>query len=92
MPRQAVDCEAGCAFGKDGCVEGDVALEDEGVGLLFLGGGGAEVQGAGGVGGAVEVLGSGVAQVDGVGVDYGARAGFGLVVDDGGAVRCEQGR
>ncbi len=51
---------------------------------------GAEVQGPGGVGGAVEVLRSGIAQVDGVGVDDGARAWFWLVVDYGGAVGCER--
>ena len=42
------------------------------------------MQGARGVGRAVEVLGARVAEVDGLGVDGGAGAWFGFVVDDGG--------
>lgn len=61
MPREGVESEAGCAFGEDGGGEGDEAFEDEGVGGAFEGGGGGEVQGAGCVGRAVEVLGAGVA-------------------------------
>ena len=56
LPRQAVDRKAGGALGEDGRVEGDVALQDERVGLLLVRRGGSEVQGSGGVGGAVEVL------------------------------------
>ena len=52
--------------------------------MAFHGCGGAEVQGARRVGRAVEVLGARVAEVDGLGVDGGAVAWFGFVVDDGG--------
>ena len=84
LPGERVEGEARGSFGKDGGVEGDDAFEDQGVGFALHGGGGAEVQGAGRVGGAVEVLGARVAEVDGFQVDGGAVAGFGLVVDDGG--------
>ena len=42
------------------------------------------MQGARRVGRTVEVLGAGIAEVDGFGVDGGAAAWFGFVVDDGG--------
>ena len=84
LPGERVEREAGRAFGEDGGVESDDALEDQRVGFPLHGGRGAEVQGPRRVGGAVEVLGARVAEVDGLGVDGGAVAWFGLVVDDGG--------
>ena len=84
LAGEGVEGEAGRSLGEDGGVEGDDALQDEGVGVAFQGGRGAEVQGARRVGRAVEVLGARVAEVDGLGVDGGAVAGFGFVVDDGG--------
>ena len=83
LASEGVEREAGRSFGEDGGVEGDDAFQDEGVGEAFQGGWGAEVQGARRVGRAVEVLGAGVAEVDGLGVDGGAVAWFGFVVDDG---------
>ena len=84
LPRERVEREAGRAFGEHGGVEGDDALEDQRVRFPLHVGRGAEVQGPRRVRGAVEVLGARVAEVDGFGVDGGAIAWFGLVVDDGG--------
>ena len=84
LARERVEREAGRALGEDGGVEGDDAFEDQRVGFPLHVGWGAEVQGPRRVGGAVEVLGARVAEVDGFGVDGGAVAWFGLVVDDGG--------
>jgi hypothetical protein len=83
LARQGVDGEARGALGEADALEGDVALEDEGVGLALLRGGRAEVQGAGCVGGAVEVLRAGVAEVDFGWIDDGAVARLGFVVDYG---------
>ena len=83
LAREGVEREAGRAFGEDGGVERDDAFEDQSVGRAFQGRWGAEVQGPRRVGGAVQVLGAGVAEVDGGGVDDGAVARFGFVVDDG---------
>ena len=84
LAGQRVEGVSRRALWENGGVERDDALEDERVGRAFCGGGGAEVQGARRVGCAVEVLGARVAEVDGGGVDEGAVAGFGFVVDDGG--------
>ena len=84
LASEGVERETGCSLGEDGGVESDDALQDEGVGVAFHGCWGAEVQGARRVGRAVEVLGARVAEVDGLGVDGGAVAWFGFVVDDGG--------
>ena len=84
LPRERVEREAGRAFGEHGGVESDDAFEDQRVRFPLHVGRGAEVQGPRRVGGAVEVLGARVAEVDGFGVDGGAVAWFWLVVDDGG--------
>lgn len=84
LASEGVEREAGRALGEDGGVEGDDAFQDEGVGFALHGRWGAEVHGARRVGRAVEVLGAGIAEVDGFGVDGGAAAWLGFVVDDGG--------
>ena len=84
LAREGVEREAGRAFGEDGGVEGDDAFEDQRVGFALHVGRGAEVQCPRRGGGAVEVLGARVAEGDVFGVDGGAVAWFGLVVDDGG--------
>ncbi len=84
MAGESVDSEAGGAFGEDGGVEGDDALKDESVRFALHVRWGAKVHGPRRVRCAVEVLGAGVAKVDLRGVDDGAVARFGLVVDDGG--------
>ena len=83
LAGERVEGVARRSLGEDGAVERDDAFEDERVGRPFHEGGRAEVQGARRVGRAVEVLGARVAEVDGFGVDDGAVARFGLVVDDG---------
>ena len=83
LAGEGVEREARRAFGEDGGVEGDDALEDQRVRFPFHVGRGAVVQGPRRVGRAVEVLGARVAEVDGLGVDDGAVARFGFVVDDG---------
>lgn len=88
LARQGVQGEAGGAFGEDGGVESDDAFENQGVRLAFHFRRRAEVQGARRVGRTVEVLGAGIAEVDGLGVDDGAVARFGFVVDDGGVGAC----
>ena len=83
LARERVEREARGALGEDGRVERDDALEDERVRFALHFGWGAQVQGPRRVGCAVEVLGARVAEVDGAGVDGGAVARFGFVVDDG---------
>ena len=58
---EGVKGEAGRSFRENGGGEGDEAFEDEGVRFAFLRGWGSEMEGAGCVGCAVEVLGAGVA-------------------------------
>lgn len=84
LAGERVEREARGALGEDGRVERDDALEDERVRFALHFGWGAQVQSPRRVGRAVEVLGARVAEVDGAGVDGGAVARFGLVVDDGG--------
>ncbi len=83
LASERVQCEAGCAFGEHGGVDGDDAFQDQSVRFPLHGCWGAEMQGPRRVGGAVEVLSAGIAEVDGLGVDDGAVARFGFVVDDG---------
>ena len=64
LPSERVEGEAGCALGEGGGGEGDQALQDEGVSFLLGGGGVPEVDRAGGVRRAVEVLPAAVAEVD----------------------------
>ena len=88
LPSERVEREARRALGEHGGVESDDAFEDQSVRFPLHVGRGAEMQGPRRVGGAVEVLGARVAEVNGFGVDGGAVAWFGLVVDDGGVGAC----
>ena len=72
LAREGVDLEPGGAFGEDGGVDRDHAFEDERVGFALQVRGRAKVQGPGGVGGAVEILGARVAEIDCFWVDRGA--------------------
>ena len=81
LAREGVDLEARRAFGEDGGVERDDAFEHERVRLPLQLRRGAEVHRPGGVRGAVEVLGAGVAEVDCFRIDRRAEARFGFVVD-----------
>ena len=83
LAGEGVECEAGCAFREDGGVDGNDAFQDQGVRFLLHVCWSAEMQGPRRVGGAVEILGARVAEIDGFGVDDGAVARFGFVVDDG---------
>ena len=84
LASEGVESEASRTLWEHGGVESDDAFEDQGVRFPLHVRRGAEMQGSRRVGRAVEVLSARVAEVDGLGVDDGAVARFGLVVDDGG--------
>lgn len=83
LASKGVESETGSPFGEYRRVKGYNAFKDESVGVAFHLCGLAEVHGSSRVGCAVQVLGTGVAEVDGFGVNGGAVAWFGLVVDYG---------
>ena len=85
---QTVNGIAVGALGKDGHVKGNVALEDERVGLLLFGRRRAKVHSPGDIGRAVQILAARVAQIDGIGINSSALPAFRLVVDDSSAGRC----
>lgn len=70
-----------CIFREDQGIECDVAFENAGVVLFFLGGGVAKVECAGDVCCSVQVLASGIEEVDLVPGDEGGGIGVGCVVD-----------
>ena len=83
LASKGVESETGGSFREYGRVKGYNAFKNEGVGVAFHFCRLAEVHGSSRVGCAVQVLGTRVAEVDGFGVNGGAVAWFGLVVDYG---------
>lgn len=79
---ESVQRKAAGPLGEDSGVQSDQALEHEGKGLLLKLGRRPEMVRPGRVGGSIQVLRTGVAEIDGIGIDDRTATFLRLVVDD----------
>jgi hypothetical protein len=82
LPRQYVKCEATGAFGKDSLFQCEISLEDKRISFPLHFGRLTEMQGSCGIGSAIEVLATGIAEIYCFWINIRAVAPLWLVMND----------